>query len=177
YYIRRGDLLKIGTTVNPVRRFNSLLPDEILAFEPGGRAKEASRHAQFAHLRVSERGEYFFLGPDLVAHAAEVRDRYGDPDPTWPTTVSIVGRPHVRPRQKPVLPPPTSTEVVTAAEGARRLGINRNTIHGWAHRGLIKSAGSTGRNWPTYYLDHLRFLVQHHRAWFDRGPNARRLAV
>ncbi|MFD0405603.1 hypothetical protein ACFVHV_09730, partial [Kitasatospora sp. NPDC127116] len=33
YYIRRGDLLKIGTTVNPVRRFNSLLPDEILAFE------------------------------------------------------------------------------------------------------------------------------------------------
>ena len=39
YYIRRGELIKIGTTIAPQSRFADLLPDEILAIEPGGQAR------------------------------------------------------------------------------------------------------------------------------------------
>src|SRR5690349_15381919 len=55
YYIRRGDLIKIGTTATPQRRFKALMPDEILAFEPGGVDQEAARHRQFHTARVDRR--------------------------------------------------------------------------------------------------------------------------
>jgi hypothetical protein len=87
YYLRRGSLIKIGTTADPHSRFRDLLPDEILAFEPGARPEESARHRQFWHLRES--GEYFSDAPDLREHIDRTRLAYGAPDPSWPTVASL----------------------------------------------------------------------------------------
>ncbi|MFM9777081.1 GIY-YIG nuclease family protein [Streptomyces scabiei] len=82
YYIRRGNLLKIGTTRRIRDRMNNLMPDEILALEPGGETLEQQRHEQFAALRVDARGEYFFPGAALQRHISAVRREHGAP-PAW----------------------------------------------------------------------------------------------
>jgi hypothetical protein len=86
YYIRRADLIKIGTTADPHSRFGDLLPDEILAYEPGARPEESMRHRQFWHLR--ETGEYFSDAPDLREHIGRIRAAYGKPVSSWPTFAS-----------------------------------------------------------------------------------------
>lgn len=85
YYVRRGHVIKIGTTTNLVDRMNVLMPDEILAVEPGDRALERERHLQFATLRVHGNSEHFYPGPDLAAHIAAVRAEHGRPDPQLPS--------------------------------------------------------------------------------------------
>jgi hypothetical protein len=74
YYIRIGDRIKIGTTGNFKERMGDLMPDEILAAEPGDRKLEGMRHKQFAHLRI--RGERFASGEDLMSHITMVREMY-----------------------------------------------------------------------------------------------------
>lgn len=85
YYIRRGHLIKIGTTTNMHDRMHALMPDEILAIEPGDRAVEKARHKEFAGLRTSRLGEYFYPGPILQAHIARLRRLHGQPDPKLPS--------------------------------------------------------------------------------------------
>lgn len=77
YYIRRGLLIKIGTTVNLETRFITLRPNEILAIEPGDERVERQRHQQFADLRHS--GEYFHPGPALQEHVLALRAEHGAP--------------------------------------------------------------------------------------------------
>lgn len=68
YFIRVGDLIKIGWTRTPKTRFRSLQPDAVLHYEPGTRLQEQQLHMAFVHLLVPERGrEYFRAGSDLVA--------------------------------------------------------------------------------------------------------------
>lgn len=83
YYIRRGDLIKIGFTTDLNKRMMSHLPDEVLAVEPGSYALEASRHRQFATLRHG-RGEWFKDDPALREHIAGLVKRHGEP-PLLPT--------------------------------------------------------------------------------------------
>jgi hypothetical protein len=148
YYIRRGDFIKIGTTTDPARRFGALLPDEILAFEPGGEELEKMRHRLFGHLW--HRGEYFRIAPELLEYARQIRHLHGDPDPAWPTTATP--RP---PRTARVsLPPLISHETVTVDEACRRLGLNRITVWGWVHRGLVSPVGQAGRH-HLFYIEHL----------------------
>jgi hypothetical protein len=74
YYVRVGDLIKIGVTRNLKLRLNSYPPgSKLLAVEPGGEAKEAERHRQFRHL-LAARNEWFRPGADLMLHIAYVRD-------------------------------------------------------------------------------------------------------
>jgi hypothetical protein len=80
YYVRIGDLIKIGTTVNMKARMGALVPDEILATEPGDQNLEAMRHKQFAGLRV--KGERFRDVPELRNHIAMIRDHFGPPQMT-----------------------------------------------------------------------------------------------
>lgn len=87
YYIRRGEVIKIGTTTTPWQRFATLRPDEILAFEPGTVIEERMRHQQFRHLRCA--GEHFRAEPELLEHIAQVRQIHGGPDPSWPTGATI----------------------------------------------------------------------------------------
>lgn len=84
YYIRIGRLIKIGMTTNLVSRMSSLRPNEVLAIEPGGGARETSMHRQFAELRAG--GEYFHPGAPLQQHIAQLREQLGPPQ--W--TASIV---------------------------------------------------------------------------------------
>lgn len=81
YYILRGSLIKIGTTVRPRQRFDALMPDAVLAVEPGDPELERLRHVQFASLRERKVGrEYFTPGPDLIEFIRALRAEHGVPD-------------------------------------------------------------------------------------------------
>ncbi|HEY9370138.1 GIY-YIG nuclease family protein [Streptomyces sp.] len=81
YYILRGGLVKIGTTTQPMKRFGALMPDAVLATEPGDAELEKIRHTQFADVRDSNVGnEYFHPHPPLVAHIRALREKHGVPN-------------------------------------------------------------------------------------------------
>jgi hypothetical protein len=71
YFIRVGDLVKIGYTADPKRRFAALQPSEVLHLEPGTMQDELRCHDAFAHLRVD--GEHFRPEADLLAFVADLR--------------------------------------------------------------------------------------------------------
>ncbi len=163
YYVQRGSLIKIGTTSQPKKRFRDLVPDAILAFEPGDYKIEAARHRQFQSLRRGR--EYFEPRALLLAHIKRVRSQHGDPDPKWITTATIGQT--VADLAEP-LARPESGETLTAIEISRRLGISRNTVRAWAHRGqLLPVAGGTKRR-PLYFLDQARELAERSRAWISK---------
>nr|WP_201469822.1 GIY-YIG nuclease family protein [Microbacterium hydrocarbonoxydans] len=71
YYLRYDRRVKIGTSRRPRQRLASIRHDELLAFEPGGRAVEQARHREFADIR--EGGEWFTLTRPLEIHIAGLR--------------------------------------------------------------------------------------------------------
>jgi hypothetical protein len=150
YYIRRGALIKIGTTTRPHKRFGELMPDEILAIEPGGRSQESARHLQFLHLRARPAGEYFRDAPDLLDHIRDIRSTYGDPDPSWPTSAAT-GKPWR-------LPLASSIDTLTTEEAEEQLGIKPVTIRSWVRRGRIEPAGKDHRHRVLFYREHLTRL-------------------
>jgi len=97
YYIRMRDTIKIGTTMNMGTRMPSLVPDEILATEPGSEPLERLRHKQFAHLRI--RGERFRPEQDLLDHIEMIRKHYG-----VPVKVKTEGGAEMYTRADPALP-------------------------------------------------------------------------
>lgn len=81
YYILRGSFVKIGTTTRPRKRFDALMPDAVLATEPGDVELEKKRHEQFSAFREASVGrEYFHPRAPLVALVRQLRDKYGVPD-------------------------------------------------------------------------------------------------
>lgn len=84
YYIRRGEYVKIGTTTNIRNRMRDLMPDEILAVEPGSYDLESTLHATFAEIRLSPSMEYFRLTEELRRHVAAVVAKHGPPPPDLP---------------------------------------------------------------------------------------------
>ena len=80
YYVRIGDSIKIGYTVNLKSRMSALRvrQSDVLATEPGGKALEAQRHRKFAAIRKGKR-EDFEPTFALIQHIDAVRERYGDP--------------------------------------------------------------------------------------------------
>lgn len=85
YYVRRGQFIKIGTTMQFSKRMGALRPDEILAVEPGSYDLERERHVQFAATRCDSRSEYFLPSQELIEHMLEVREERGRPDQSWVT--------------------------------------------------------------------------------------------
>lgn len=80
YYILRGSLIKISTTTRPRQRFDSLMPDAVLAIEDGDKELERIRHTQFEPLRDRNVGrEYFTPGPELIALIRKLREEGGVP--------------------------------------------------------------------------------------------------
>ena len=88
YYIRRGALVKIGTTVHLRSRMAALLPEEILAIEPGDQKLEAERHQAFRALRVPGQREWFYAGRELQDHIRETLEQHGPPPAGLPTLQS-----------------------------------------------------------------------------------------
>jgi len=84
YYIRRGKYVKIGTTTNLKQRMRDLMPDEVLAVEPGSYNLESALHAEFAEIRFSPSLEYFELTDELQAHIDTVVEKHGPPPPGLP---------------------------------------------------------------------------------------------
>lgn len=85
YYVRRGDLIKIGTTKSFINRMRNLMPDEILAIEPGSYSLENRRHQQFEEQRFGRdkrgtKSEYFYPSTELIAHIRDLRVQHGIPD-------------------------------------------------------------------------------------------------
>lgn len=81
YYILRGELIKIGTTTRPIKRFATLMPDAVLATEPGDVELEKIRHGQFEDMRNPKVGnEYFHPEPPLLAHIRALREEHGTPN-------------------------------------------------------------------------------------------------
>lgn len=79
YYVRLGDRVKIGTTVDLTSRLNSFrtvyMADdiELLATEPGDGLLERERHREFAAERLDARHELFNPSPRLLAHIESVK--------------------------------------------------------------------------------------------------------
>lgn len=79
YYVRRGSFVKIGTTTNLRTRMRDLMPDEVLAVEPGSYTRERTLHRRFASVRIAPECEYFRLTEELKDHIAQVVARHGVP--------------------------------------------------------------------------------------------------
>lgn len=68
YYLRVGDLIKIGTSRNLASRLAVYPPNAtVLATEPGSTDLERWRHEQFNHL-LAGRNEWFRADDELLAH-------------------------------------------------------------------------------------------------------------
>lgn len=70
YFVRLGNLVKIGFTTNMTRRMQDVPHEEILGIAPGTKVDERQCHAAFAHLRAT--GEWFRAEPELLAFIADV---------------------------------------------------------------------------------------------------------
>lgn len=156
YYVRRADLVKIGTTKRPSERFAALLPDEILAWEPGSHSVESTRHEEFAEWRLGG-SEYFRENEALSDHTARLLKLHGEPDPEWPTLASVST---IRVRRSTPLPTPENPVVVTLAEGVDALGIRRNTADGWVHRKILLPVGKNELGYRVFLLAHMRELAE-----------------
>ena len=152
YYIRRGPVVKIGTTAGAISRFTDLMPDEILAFEPGGNKEETFRHHQFAHLRCH--GEHFRPEPELMEHIHRVREQYGDPPVDWPTVAILAKDTNIR----MALAPLKSEEMITAEEAHDRLGIPVALLQRWLQRRKLSPASYTQHGEELFYAEHVTAL-------------------
>lgn len=152
YYIRRGHLIKIGVTASPASRFKSLMPEEILAVEPGTADLETARKRQFRHLKC--RGEYFRADPELLEHARQVRSLHGDPDPSW-LAVAVPASEHGG--TPPLLV--TCQDMMTAVEAGEFFGIPPAKVYSWVKRGRITAVGTSTRGGMLFYIDQLAALV------------------
>jgi hypothetical protein len=80
YYVRLGDHVKIGYSINLRQRLNALRvdADALLATEPGDQKLERQRHLQFADERVGRR-ENFNPSRRLLEHIEAVKAEHGPP--------------------------------------------------------------------------------------------------
>ncbi|MHC3427205.1 GIY-YIG nuclease family protein [Streptomyces sp. DT18] len=101
YYIRRGEAVKIGTSGQLRHRMAELMPDEVLAVEPGSYTLEAQLHARFAHIRLDPNREYFRLTSELARHIEAVRERCGPPPPGLPQLKDLLDAPSVQVAERP----------------------------------------------------------------------------
>lgn len=160
YYALRGRFVKIGTTTSPYKRFEVLLPDEVLAWEPGGREGESLRHQQFRNIRVTNRGEYFRRDEALDAHIAAVAAQFGPPNPEWPTLAGL----ERKPATAAVTPgPPLQPDLSTLKDATSLLGIRHNTAAVWQHRGKLKPFVIDDDGVSLYLLSDLRSLAEGRR--------------
>lgn len=81
YFIRDGKYIKIGISVDPLKRLASFQTShhnelELMAVMPGGADLEAGLHRSFS--QFSKRGEWFEESPQLLAFIENVKATYPD---------------------------------------------------------------------------------------------------
>ena len=79
YFVRNGDLCKIGITGNLLRRLGELQPDEVLNVVRCKNFQEVERklHLEFKEIRLPQT-EYFRMQPDHVAEAHRLLLRFAE---------------------------------------------------------------------------------------------------
>ena len=78
YYIRMGDTIKIGYSIDVAQRMRAYPPNaELLAAHPGTELLEKQIHQKFREHLVRGR-EWFSPAVELMAHIASVLERFGD---------------------------------------------------------------------------------------------------
>lgn len=92
YYVRIGHYIKIGTTTSFKYRMVSLMPDEILATEPGHVELEKARLKQFAHLKIPLGRERFRPAPELLDHIKMIRAHFGPPAGRYPQKMQLTAQ-------------------------------------------------------------------------------------
>lgn len=166
YYVRLGELVKIGTTTRIIKRCDSLGVQGVLAVEPGDSVREHERHRQFDHLR--SHGEWFHLTPELAEQIAEVRadaeSALGMTVEAWITKqrsrgsdfrarrLLKVNRPLYSDAARSVSADGPLPTLVNAGDAARFRGISRQLLNGWREQGKIQPAGMTTDGRPLYRL-------------------------
>jgi hypothetical protein len=171
YYVRVGEMVKIGTTVNLARRMPEVGASGALAVEPGDANRESERHRQFAELR-RPKTELFSLDHGLAGHIAEIRAKFAH-EVGWSTeqwverqktpNTARIGRivpdvPDSGPRVA------AANGLVTASEIARIVGVTPQAIYGWRRHGRLVSVSTDLRGKPLFRLtDALRVRKSHHR--------------
>lgn len=76
YFIQDRKRVKIGYSYNPRARmavFTTHTTLKLLATEPGGRTREAELHKKFAHLRIPQRREWFYLKQEILDYIAALK--------------------------------------------------------------------------------------------------------
>lgn len=74
YYMKLGNLVKIGISRRLAQRAMTFNPQRILAVEPGSHALEKVRHRQFVDLH--EQGEWFRYEQKLKDHIRQIPTRF-----------------------------------------------------------------------------------------------------
>lgn len=146
YYIRNGDLIKIGTSTSVLRRMQTLSVNGLVVVEPGDSRVEHGRHQQFAHLR--SHGEWFQLDATLADHLVALRETFeaesGQTIEQWVATLRFPAKSRKtgpRNKMKPFDPigAPDDT-LVSASQAALAVGITRQAIQYWIRTGKIRPA-------------------------------------
>lgn len=128
YYLVNGTRIKIGVSVNPRLR-GQTMGEYIAAVEPGGYELERSRHKQFEHLRAF--GEWFEMAPDLIAHVEAMRV-HAMPAGVTDSTGGL--------RYAGTIP----AGQLTTAEVGEKLGVKASTVRAWCQRGRIRRTPEGG---------------------------------
>lgn len=119
YYIALRGVIKIGYTTNMATRMNTLMPDAVLATEPGDLAFEKRRHQQFKHLRAPLGREYFSVHTELLTHIETVLAEHGPPKLTgYPSYDTWHLGDHM---------------LVPAKVAAKLAGVSLRTMYEWIH--------------------------------------------
>lgn len=91
YYLRVGDLIKIGFTTSLEQRMRSYPPNaQLLAVHPGTLDTERQMHHRFLH-HLAQGREWFTPGDELADHLRTVREQYKQPR----EVVAVIDSPHV----------------------------------------------------------------------------------
>lgn len=131
YYVGLRNCIKIGYTTNMKARMGQLMPDAILATEPGGREVEKQRHQQFRALKAAIGSEYFAPAAELMAHIESILAKHGPP--------KITGYPdydtwHLGDRM-----------LVPVKDAAHLAGVGLRTVYDWIREGRITATIPAGK--------------------------------
>lgn len=79
YFVRVGDLIKIGYSTQPYQRLRAYPPNaEVLGVFPGTRKSEADLHGRF-RFALQKGREWFRPADEILEYIAEMIDHYGPP--------------------------------------------------------------------------------------------------
>lgn len=137
YYMRIGNRVKIGWSTNLPGRLATINPEELMAVEPGGRAVECHRHAEFSYLRTH--GEWFRLASPLVEHIASLR-----------TAAKTEPLPESQPGSAPRITADDAEQLLSTADASSHAGVTVAAIRKWVQRGHLKVAARDPRGRPMF---------------------------